>query len=205
MRVFAIAGSDTVYSCISYLVLGDWNRIEDVNTLIDAGSDASIVRSIAALPTGFGKRAVEQVILTHGHFDHVGGLEAVVGCYHPTVYAFGKSRAGESELHHEQHLRVADRDFQVLHTPGHTGDSLCLYCAAEKALFSGDTMVQIRGPGGSYSMDFVRSLERLAALDVDVIYPGHGGPLTVSAGAMLRESLYNVHKSTISLGEQSVT
>jgi glyoxylase-like metal-dependent hydrolase (beta-lactamase superfamily II) len=74
MRVFSLTGLDTSYSCISYLLLGDQNSSNDINTLIDTGIDDSILKDLEPLPTGIGKQRVQQILLTHNHYDHIGGV-----------------------------------------------------------------------------------------------------------------------------------
>ncbi|MCK4247341.1 MAG: MBL fold metallo-hydrolase, partial [Methanomicrobia archaeon] len=67
---------------------------------------------------------------------------------------------------------------EVLHTPGHTDGSICLYDEAKKIMFSGDTFF-IDGigrtdlPSGNEEA-LKESLERLASLDIEKVYPGHG-------------------------------
>lgn len=70
MKVFCLGGNDNNYSCKAYLILGDWNSLNDVNTLVDVGVDDWIVHEIEGVSTGVGKRPVEQIILTHSHYDH---------------------------------------------------------------------------------------------------------------------------------------
>ena len=77
MRVVCLKQHPYKYSCSSYLILGDWNRIEDVNTLVDGGIDGFILEEISKLSTGVGKKAVEQIVLTHSHFDHCAGVKFV--------------------------------------------------------------------------------------------------------------------------------
>lgn len=74
--------------------------------------------------------------------------------------------------------------FEVLHTPGHSAGSICLYCAAEKLLISGDTMFagscgRTDLKGGS-PQEMKSSLKKLAALPAEtVVLPGHGGSTTI--------------------------
>ena len=88
MKVIPLKRNPNIYSCRAYLVLGEWNRLEDVNTLVDVGSDGFVLEEIEATRTGCGKKGVEQVVLTHGHFDHAKGLPEVRNKYQPTVRAF---------------------------------------------------------------------------------------------------------------------
>jgi len=197
MKVIQLNNNSAVYSCNVYLVLGDWNRIEDVNALVDGGADGSIVAEIEKLSTGVGKNAVSRVVLTHGHFDHVGGLPAIKQKYNPEIFAFMGIDDMSGFLYDGQIIRLGDRDFEVLHTPGHSQDSICLYCEQERVLFSGDTTLDIKTPGGSYTEEFVDVLEKIARQDIDIIYSGHGRPVTEKAGEMIRNTLVNVRKSHI--------
>ena len=78
MRVIPLRHNPKGYTANAYLVLGDWNALQDVNTLVDVGTDGYVLDEIATASTGVGKRPVERVILTHSHFDHRGGLAKVV-------------------------------------------------------------------------------------------------------------------------------
>ncbi len=197
MKVISLRCNSKIYCCNSYLVLGSWNRLEDVNTLVDIGPDGYIIDEIGKSSTGVGKRPVEQVVLTHGHFDHAGGLKHIIEKYRPLVYAFTRTEGVSRIVSDGQILRLGDRDFEVIHTPGHSNDSICLYCAEDKTLFSGDTPLRIRTPGGSYSGDFIKSLEKIAALAIDTIFSGHDGQITENTGGMIHETLVNVRRSQI--------
>ncbi len=79
-----------------------------------------------------------------------------------------------------QHLPVGRADFEVLHTPGHTPGSCCLYCPEQAILFSGDTLFRLGVgradlPGGD-SHALLRSIKRrlFTLPDATVVYPGHG-------------------------------
>ena len=75
MKVTLLKKNPNIYTCNAYLVRGNWNAISDVNTLIDIGTDSYIYEELQTISTGVGKRRVEQVILTHEHFDHASGLK----------------------------------------------------------------------------------------------------------------------------------
>ena len=143
---------------------------------------------------------VEAILLTHGHFDHVGAvkeLAADTGCRvflcvadraMPAMMTAGKlyytDAYGEGDV-----LNLSGLTIHVLHTPGHTPGSVCLLC--DDHLLSGDTLFagscgRTDLPGGDYIF-LRRSLKRLAALETDVqIFPGHGESTTLS-----REKQYN--------------
>lgn len=197
MRVFLLKGTDNLYSCNSYLILGKWNKIDDVNSLVDVGTDGSIAMAIDRMSTGFGKRPIEQVFLTHSHFDHIGGLSVIREKFQPVVYCMTKVEGVDVILKDRQMVKLGDRFFEIIHTPGHSNDSICLYCEEEKVLFSGDTPIKILTPGGSYSYQFLSSLERIARRQIEVIYPGHDNPIRHNVRSLLLMTLRNVKQSTI--------
>lgn len=133
------------------------------------------------------------VLLTHGHYDHVGGVAALREHYRDLpVYVHPAETAMPRELHaglqwtdlyEEGDVVTMDSiAFRVLHTPGHTPGSVCLL--AENVLFSGDTLFagccgRTDFPGGSWK-DMVRSLTRLAGLPGDYrVLPGHDTETTL--------------------------
>lgn len=82
---------------------------------------------------------------------------------------------------------------KVIHTPGHTMGSICLYHSKLKALFSGDTVIcesgEVREPVESTSMnpsEARRSVMRLSELNFDLILPGHGTPIVHEASSRVR-------------------
>ncbi len=193
MKVIALKRNPKAYSCKAYLVLGSWNRLEDVNTLVDVGIDGFIIDEIERISTGCGKKSVDQVVLTHSHFDHAGGLPEVLRRYNPRIYAFNRNDYGGELIRAEQIIRMGDRNFCVIHAPSHSNDSVCLYCAEEKVLFSGDTSLRILSGDGSYDRAFTTLLGRLAGLDIELIYSGHDEPVTSNVGQMIRRTLKNVN------------
>jgi glyoxylase-like metal-dependent hydrolase (beta-lactamase superfamily II) len=197
MRVILLRKNPEVYSGNAWLILGDSNTLLGVNALVDIGLDACILDHLRQIFTGIGKKPLQKVFLTHSHYDHAGGLDEVVRALSPEVYAFASLPGVTRLLRDGERVSLGDRRFEVLHTPGHSEDSMCLYCPEERVLFSGDTPVQVRTTGGAYPRALTVSLERLCALSVRTIYPGHGDPMTRGAAETLRETLQNVRRSDI--------
>ncbi|MBW1678510.1 MAG: MBL fold metallo-hydrolase [Deltaproteobacteria bacterium] len=197
MKIINLTAESSVYTSNVYLLLGSYNAMDDVNTLIDVGRDPSIIDKIRQLDTGVGKNKVDKVILTHGHFDHAGLLPTIKDEYNPEVYSFHPFNGAGHALRDGQTLKVADRTFDVIHTPGHTSDSICLYCEEEAVLFSGDTSLSITTTGGSYSVAFLKALEKIARRNIASIYPGHGDPIVDRAKKLIYMTLDNVRKSKI--------
>jgi len=182
-----------MYTSNVYLVLGDWNAIDDVNTLVDVGRDPAIIGTINDAYTGVGKKRIEQVVLTHNHFDHVSLLPAIREEFNPRVCAYSSTMDGVDELLKDgDRLRIGDRTFEVLHTPGHSNDSICLYCERDGVLFSGDTPMRIRTAEATYNAQLVEVLERLAGSHLESIYFGHGNPEIGGAKALVCSSVENV-------------
>ena len=146
------------------------------------------------------------IVLTHAHLDHVGAVEAIrqqtgVPVYlHPDddpllaqVVEQGRIfglrcdpvAPADRPLAHGQQLRCGELELQVLHTPGHSPGSVCLYLPAEAVLIAGDTLFH-RGVGrtdlpGGDARTLIRSIsEQLWPLPDQVqVYPGHGPTTTI--------------------------
>jgi hydroxyacylglutathione hydrolase len=179
-------------------VIGDEASHEAI--VIDPGDDIEDVLAIVRKH----KFQVKQIVITHAHIDHVGGamkLRAATGApilLNQNDYALlkmldeqaawlGMTSPGKVEI--DQSVGQADRVkagsivADVIHTPGHTEGSVCLYFPAEKKLIAGDTLFagsigRTDLPGGSMQK-ILRSLyEKVLALpDETIVVPGHG-PLT---------------------------
>ena len=190
MKIVNVPGTGNVYTTNVYLVLGYWKRIHDVNAMVDVGSDPAMLDALENIGTGVGKRKVELVILTHGHSDHYANLAPLKKAYNPTVMAYSNFLSGVDHCVKDgEKVPMGDTMFEVLHTPGHSEDSICLYHEPDGVLFVGDTPVIIRSPGGTYEPRFIESLERICSRRVNTIYFGHGDPLTKDADRHLRHSL----------------
>ena len=145
----------------------------------------------------------EAIMLTHGHFDHVGAVNEILeqtGCAlyinpRDEGYEVGKSgmkfKMPEGGKYYDDGdiIVEAGLEFKVLATPGHTPGSVCLICGG--ALFTGDTL--FRGscgrtdlPGGSMREE-MRSLKKICRLEGDFdVYPGH-----MDSSTLERERRFN--------------
>lgn len=198
MKVITLHKDPKVYCCNMYLVLGDWNTLHDVNTMIDVGTNGFLIQELETINTGVGKKRVEKVILTHEHFDHSGGLAAIIEQYEPKeVWAYADLKGVTNHIKDNDETKIGDRDAIIMHTPGHSQDSVCIYVPEEKVLFSGDTQLNIKSPGGSYTDYYIKALERLHKLDIETIYPGHDVPYRGNIKKMLEDTLEIIHKSQV--------
>ena len=139
---------------------------------------------------------LKAILLTHGHFDHVGAVRELVaetGCevwIHaaegtmPPMVTAGPLYYTHTYDEGDTICPISGVEITVLHTPGHTPGSVCLLCGRD--LFSGDTLFEgscgrVDLPGGN-GHQMVASLRRLAALQADYqVHPGHGGSTALSA------------------------
>jgi glyoxylase-like metal-dependent hydrolase (beta-lactamase superfamily II) len=196
MKIINLTKGTTVYTSNVYLVTGTWNAIKDQNTLIDVGRDPTVFDKINNASTGVGKHKVDQVIITHNHYDHASLLPRIREAYQPKVFASSQYLKNvDTVVRDGDLLRVGDETAEIIHTPGHSSDSICIYCRESCTLFSGDTPLVIRSDDGTYESDFVRALENICKKDVSVIYPGHGDPLHHNCKELLQTSLRNVQSA----------
>ena len=181
-------------------VIGDEASREAI--VIDPGDD---IEDVLALVRKH-QLQVKQIVVTHAHIDHVGGamkLRAATGgpiLLNQNDYALLKMLdvqaawigvATPERVETDQNLADADTvkagslAAQVLHTPGHTEGSVCLYFPAEKKLIAGDTLFagsigRTDLPGGSYEKILHSLHQRVLALpDETVVIPGHGPVTTI--------------------------
>ena len=166
--------------------------------MVDVGRDPSIIEKINHASTGIGKHKVEMAVLTHSHYDHANMVPQVKAEFNSKIYAYSSSLKGVDHLVRDgEILKIADRQFEVIHSPGHSSDSICLYCKTEGVLFAGDTPLIIKSTDASYEMDFVRALEKIAHKNIKAIYPGHGPPVLDNCNELVRTSVDLVSKSNI--------
>ena len=178
-------------------------------TLVDAGIDGS--RVLESLPSD-----LELIILTHCHYDHVAAVPEIVKAtgakvaMHEADIPFIKSDkincaamfGSQSTplkidivLKDGDEIDLGDMKLQVIHTPGHTPGSICLYEPVSKTLFTGDTVFEDGGFGrtdiGGNPEHMLSSLERLTKYDVTALYSGHGNAVVNGAKEALQASLKN--------------
>ena len=173
------------YQTNCYIV---WEK--DACVVIDPGYEPEIVLAETA-QRGL---TIEAILLTHGHFDHVGGVRFLAERLDCPIYihaaelslpeSFTDGPLVYTKNYDEgDEVTLAGLTFRVLHTPGHTPGSVCLAC--EDTMFSGDTLFmdscgRTDFPGGD-NVQMHKSLQRLAGLQGEFqVLPGHGPATTLA-------------------------
>ncbi|MEE0418461.1 MAG: MBL fold metallo-hydrolase [Lachnospiraceae bacterium] len=182
-----------------YLVV---NRETMEAVIIDPADSAGVLiadlDALGARPAG--------ILLTHGHFDHIGAARELSDRYQIPICAgreeadimedagmnlsiqFGNPISVKADrlLEDGETLSMAGFDFRVLFTPGHTKGGVCYYVAEEQALFSGDTLFcesvgRSDFPTGSMSV-LVHSVQGLLQElpEETAVYPGHEGETSIA-------------------------
>ena len=177
--------------------------------IIDVGGDTQFLLNKLSKKL----KEIEYVFLTHSHFDHAGAASDLqkIGAkiiMHRKEYDNMKAFMSQFFAMVEPDILVeggetfdiGDLSLEVIHTPGHTSGSICLYESDRKWLFSGDTVFpfgafgRVDLPGGS-AAQLIQSLEFLSKLDVDMLYPGHEEP--VKNGNQILASYNNARRFLI--------
>ena len=181
-------------------IFGDERSREAI--VVDPGDDISKIEEVLARHD----LRCKAIIITHAHIDHIGGAQKLKAATGAPVYM----NAADQELYdhldvqaawlgvvtpQQTEIDVAVRDgdtvrlgeepFHVLHTPGHTQGSVCLWIPSHGKLVAGDTLflesvgrTDLPGGDGRQIRNSIR--EKLFALpEATQVYPGHGSPTTI--------------------------
>ncbi|MBC7107829.1 MAG: MBL fold metallo-hydrolase [Methanomassiliicoccales archaeon] len=168
--------------------------------IVDTGTGIHIRQVIDQISRVISPQKIGRIVLTHRHYDHIGGARFLMKEFGAEVYIHnldapplreGDGWATLSELggiktepidvksiREGDVFSSGDHEFRVYHTPGHTAGSIVLFDDITGSLICGDTVfVGSVGrwdlPSGDYD-ELVKSLHRLLSLDAVNLYPGHG-------------------------------
>jgi len=175
MDVYNVTADAETFTANAYLAVGDRT------TLVDAGAMDGVVDVVASHTD-----ALDAVVLTHQHGDHVAELDAVVEAFDPDVYAYADHPLRTHAVADGETVTVGDESCEVVFTPGHADDHVSL--VGPSSLFSGDVVVHDDGafdygsfgrtdrPGQSRErlIDSIRRLLDRLPDSVEHMYAGHG-------------------------------
>ncbi|MGN1329266.1 MAG: MBL fold metallo-hydrolase [Eubacterium sp.] len=167
------------------------DKVTGMSALVDCTDDSEKMMKLIE-----GKN-LQYILLTHGHFDHIGGVKAVkektgarvviskedepmLSSSKASLAAFcngvQNNTTADMTVSDGDAIMLGESEIKVMATPGHTKGGLCYIC--EDSVFTGDTLFslscgRVDFPGGS-AMEMTESLKRIASLDGDyAVYPGH--------------------------------
>lgn len=167
-----LAASVQAFTSNAFLVDGERT------VLVDAGANFDVVSAIEEHTD-----ALDAVVLTHTHSDHVENLPAVREAFGVEVWGFDPDHDGvDHAIGDGDSVKLGDHEYLALHTPGHKDDHLCFYAAEPEILVSGDLIFR-NGSFGRTDLPegdretLIDSIDRVRErVDGDLIelHPGHG-------------------------------
>jgi hydroxyacylglutathione hydrolase len=204
-------------SNIGFISSGDHQVLIDTGTGLYASALEESLRAV-----GSSIDSVTDIVLTHCHIDHIGGVIPILKESSPRIYLhkaeaepinrgdFTRTLAStfgaelppfkiDEMLEEGSILNFGDVELRVFHTPGHSSGSITMEVTDERILFTGDTLF----PGGSFGrVDFpdgnpsklVASLKRISEMDFDIALPGHMNAMKFNA-KQSAETSYRMAKS----------
>lgn len=181
-----------------YLLLDEKNKIF---SLIDSPGTSPYFDQL--IEKGF---KLDKVLMTHGHVDHVAGLNRIVKKHNPQTAVHKDDLkmfmlAGEGQfasmlnaenppepsflLEENKIIKTGDFTLKVIHTPGHTRGGVCFYDKENSQVFTGDTLfarsigrTDLKGGDYNQLIDSIKS--KLFKLPANtIVYPGHGASTSI--------------------------
>lgn len=157
MKIDRVIVGELLCNCY---VVGNDNEV----IVIDPGDDYDKIIDC------IGDRYISGIIITHGHFDHIGCVDRLVSKYKCSIYDRYNLIEGRNN--------IGSFSFEVIYNPGHTNDSISIYFVDDKIMFTGDFIFKEsvgRTDLGGNMRDMMDSIDKIKRYDDDIIlYPGHG-------------------------------
>jgi len=158
--------------------------------LIDAGhTDEEAIGKMLEYIRNLAPPRLEYILLTHPHPDHAGGCSKIKEATGAKIVVHSTGTAhlepygvkADVIVHDGDALDIGGIMLKVIHTPGHTADSVCFYMQERRILFTGDHILGLGTPvisriSGDMAQ-YIKSLERLLKYPIRLICPGHGPPV----------------------------
>ena len=176
--IINLAQGEQAFTSNAFLVEGERT------VLVDTGANFDAVAKIEERGA-----ALDAVVLTHTHPDHVGNLLAVEDAFEVEAWGFDTDQPGvNNAIADEQRVALGDHEYTAYHTPGHKDDHLCFYSKSASVLFAGDLIFQ-NGSFGRTDLEegdrerLVESIDRIRAVvdeDLGEMHTGHGPSVEIN-------------------------
>ncbi len=198
LKKLQIKAGNLDYTTNCYIVMDNDTKRAMV---IDPAGDVNRIMKVLE----YNKMSLDYIVLTHCHGDHIGGIKELMERTDAKIAIHIKDALGLKDesvnlapyvgienpnidpdifLEENDVITVGNLNFKIIHTPGHTKGSMCIY--GNNALFSGDTL--FRGTWGRTDLpsssfeEIINSIEKklIKLPDDTIVYPGHGKPTIIS-------------------------
>ena len=187
--------------------------VVDGELLVDTGSGMFFQETVDEMMfLRIDPRKLKLIVNTHHHFDHTGAdkLFRDISGADIAIHFADRDNLENGETNAEMFgsrakavtptriledgdiISTRNFTFEVIHTPGHTNGSICLYERSRKILFSGDVLLSdgIANYEPGFDVELMRdSLEELMGLRIMYLFPGHGNPKIGGIGLLIKNIL----------------
>ena len=206
-------------SCNVYVLAGDYL------TIVDPGNDYTVFTELER--QGYNPLDIKKVVVTHGHRDHCMGVFELLR--YPPIWEskeieivnheggpeeFKKILENEgfslTQVKGGETLELSGLEWEVIHTPGHTIDSICLYHGPTKTVITGDTVLphaigDADKTAGGRLDHYLYGLKQLLKKDIENILPGHGVPVAATGRRTVEETYEGVMMKVIEVEPDAKT
>ncbi|MEJ2234069.1 MAG: MBL fold metallo-hydrolase [Syntrophobacterales bacterium] len=202
-----------------YVLAGDYL------TIVDPGNDYTVFAELEKM--GFNPLDIKKVVVTHGHRDHCMGVFELLR--YPPIYESKEIEIINHEGGPQEFKRILEEqgfsltqvrggetlelsgfEWEVIHTPGHTIDGICLYHGPTKTAITGDTVIphsigDADKTAGGRLDHYLYGLKQLLKKDLENILPGHGVPVAATGRRTVEETYEGVMMKVIEVEPDSKT
>ncbi|MCG6944884.1 MAG: MBL fold metallo-hydrolase [Deltaproteobacteria bacterium] len=222
--------SDPVFAKSMFLIgYGESSNVYvlagDYLTIVDPGNDYTVFAELEKM--GFNPLDIKKVVVTHGHRDHCMGVFELLR--YPPIYENKEIEIINHEGGPQEFQRILEEqgfaltqvkggetlelsgfDWEVIHTPGHTIDGICLYHGPTKTVVTGDTVLphsigDADKTAGGRLDHYLYGLKQLLKKDIENILPGHGVPVAATGRRTVEETYEGVMMRVIEVEPDSKT
>jgi len=194
----------------------------DTLTIVDPGNDYTIFNELEKL--GYNVLDIKKIVLTHGHRDHCMGVfeflryppvmekkdvEIIIHAGGPAEFKKMLTETGFrlTEIEGGETLELSGFEWEAIHTPGHTIDSICLYHQATKTAITGDTvlpnaMADPDKAGGGRLDHYLYGLRQIMKKEVENILPGHEVPVARTGRQTIEQTYEGVMMEVIDVSSE---